>query len=79
MAAYRLVVSLLACLLRAVPARLRNLLLSLFSGVISAAEAGGNLIVSINADPRTFNRLLAFDINSAMIPGSFVLRSATHQ
>ena len=66
--AHRLVVSLLACWLLGSCAEAQQTAHELLRRDDLGGRAGGNLVVSINADPRTFNRLLAFDFNSAMIP-----------
>ena len=66
--AHRLVVRLLACWLLGSCAEAQQTAHELLRRDDLGGRAGGNLVVSINADPRTFNRLLAFDFNSAMIP-----------
>ena len=64
----RLVVSLLAWSLLGTPGKGQQPAPQFLQRDDLSGTSGGNLVVSINADPRTFNRLLAFDINSAMIP-----------
>src|SRR4030095_5513199 len=67
-AARRLVVSLLAWSLLGTPRKGQPPRPQLLQRDHVSGRSVGKLVVSINPAPRTFNRLLAFDINSAMIP-----------